>query len=499
MIPLLIAIGIVPLVVFLHVMLVPPEYRHFWVSDYVFDFFSYYKARIVIACASFVVVAAIVLYFLGWRPHKKSALLIPLAVYAAMLVVSTIASKHPLIALGGFFDRAEGMWVLLAYIVLMVGTYLFVSDVVHAWRILAVWAAALCVICVLGLFQFFSLDFFSSMFGRLLILPTQYRQIAPLLHFNFPRYIIYSTLFNPNNVASMMAMVFPIAAACFILTRSLKRQVAFGILAGLLYLTLLGSNGRAGWVAALVALLLIVVFLIWRGVAALWKRLGILALVIVVGFGSLNYFSGSALGKRAGSLLVDMEKTLESGTSQNDAGETSSQPDTHVDEEPVMNAQEGLAEQLIRKYGTVVSGRGYTWIRSLQMSDDTILLGHGPDTFALYFPNTDPYKAYYNEPQTFIDKPHNMYLQSWLNLGGIATLAFLVMVIMHCVHTFKILKQAKPTSDQYMLALGLFFGWFAYLLAAFFYDSAVSVAPSFWIVFGLSMAMNKMLEAKNSR
>ena len=38
----------------------------------------------------------------------------------------------------------------------------------------------------------------------------------------------------------------------------------------------------------------------------------------------------------------------------------------------------------------------------------------------------------------------------------------------------------------------------AYLVAAAFYDSAVSVAPAFWVVFGLSMAMNEMLARKNA-
>jgi O-antigen ligase len=117
-------------------------------------------------------------------------------------------------------------------------------------------------------------------------------------------------------------------------------------------------------------------------------------------------------------------------------------------------------------------------------------LGHGPDTFALYFPNQDPYRIY---TMLFIDKPHNMYLQFWLNLGGVATLAFLAMVILHCIRTFRILRQSHPTGELYVLSLGLFAGWFAYLLAAFFYDSAVSVAPTFWIMFGLSMAMNEAL------
>ena len=97
-----------------------------------------------------------------------------------------------------------------------------------------------------------------------------------------------------------------------------------------------------------------------------------------------------------------------------------------------------LAEQFIRKYGTAGSGRGYIWTRSLQMVSQTIFLGHGPDTFALFFPNYDPYKVFYSQPQTLIDKPHNMYLQIWLNLGGLAALAFLAMAGLHAIRSFKI-------------------------------------------------------------
>ena len=256
LLPLLVAVGIVPLVVYLKATPVPAVYRQFWVTDYVFDFFSFYKAQIILVCAGLMLVAALRLVFLDRLPWKKTAVYIPLAVYIATLVASTIASKHPSIALGGFFDRAEGMWVLLAYGVLLIGTYQFVTETKQAWWILAVWAAALCVISILGIFQFFGLDFFSSLFGRLLILPAQYRSIASLLSFNFPRYWIYATLYNPNYVSSMMSLAFPIAAVCFVLSRSRRRLVVFGVLAGLLCLILVGANARAGWIAVLVALFL---------------------------------------------------------------------------------------------------------------------------------------------------------------------------------------------------------------------------------------------------
>ena len=485
--PLMLAVGVVPLVVFLKVTPIPPEYQQFWVTSYVFDFFSFYKAQIILACAGLLLAAVLVLVFLDRLSWKKNLLYIPLGIYAILLIASTIASKYPSIAQGGFFDRAEGMWVLLAYIVLLAGTYQLVTETKQAWWILSAWAAALCVVSVIGIFQFFGLDFFSSMAGRLLIVPARYRSIAAALDFNFPRFYIYSTLYNPNYVASMMSLAFPVAATGFILAQSRKRQGIFGLLAGLLCLTLVGANGRVGWIAVLLALVLLVALSIRRGIPGWWKRLGILVLVAVVEFGMLNYASHGNMSARASQPVEEAGKMLGSGTSPAIAGNTQTPEETK---------SEGLAEQLIRKYGGLASGRGYIWIRSLQMAGGTILLGRGPDTFALYFPNQDAYKTFYNpfsQSEIFIDKPHNMYLQLWLNLGGLATLAFLAMAVMHFIRTFRLLKHARPTGDRYLLALGLFIGWCAYLLAAFFYDSAVSVAPAFWIVFGLSLAMNEQL------
>ena len=484
LIPLAIAVGIVPLVVFLKVIPIPAGYQQFWMTSLVFDFFSYYKAQLIVICAGLLLAAIVVLVWLGALPRKSNILYIPLAVYAVGLVASTIKSAHPLIALEGFFDRDEGLWVLLAYIVLFLAAYLFAFRNGHVWLVLAAWMAALCVIGTVGIFQYLGIDFFKSMAGRLLILPARYHFIASELDFAFPPGTIYSTLYNPNNVASMFALAFPFAAVGFVLSRLLSRQIIFGFLAALFCLTLLGTNGRAAWLAVLLAMFLLMFLSIRGGVKGWWKRLIILGLVALAGYGIFNYVSSGNLGKRAAQPISDVRKIVENGLNPVEAGESLTQP----------GAQEGLAEQLIRKYGgDSLRTRGYIWIRSLQMAQNTLLLGHGPDTFALYFSNSDPYKIYYSQPEIVIDKPHNLYLQLWLNLGGLSALAFVAMLVLHAVRTLGILRVMKPDRHGYLLALGLFAGWFSYVVAAFFYDSTVSVAPAFWIVFGLSLAVNEML------
>ncbi len=450
----------------------------------VFDFFSYYKAQLVILCAVLLLVAGLILIFSRQLTQKPHILFFPLMVYTVGLIASAIKSAYPAIALNGFFDRDEGLWVLLAYVILFLGASLLISDTRHAWWILYTWMAALCVAGLLGIFQYFGLDLFQSVAGRLLILPAKYHFIASQLGFSFPRDSIYSTLYNPNNVALMFTLAFPFALVVFLLSRSRPRQVVFGLLSGLFGLVLLGTHGRAAWISVIPSLIILIVFSIRVRTSGWWKRFAIIAVVLLVGYEIFNYTSQGSLARRASEPVSDVQKVLETSSTQIDPAESLIRP----------GIEEGPAEQFIRNYGRMASGRGYIWIRSFQMAQSTLLLGHGPDTFALYFPNSDPYKIFYSQPDVFIDKPHNLYLQIWLNLGGLAALAFVTMLVLHTIQTIRILKRAKLTGEPTILSLGLFLGWFAYILASFFYDSSVSVAPAFWIIFGLSMAANEKLK-----
>jgi O-antigen ligase len=470
LLPLLLALGVVPLIVFLKIIPVPLDYQHFWITDNVFDFFAYYKARSVIICASFILINALILNHLGQLTRRPLPLPFPLMLYAVMIVVSALLSEHRAIAFNGFFERYEGMWVLLSYLVLMLGSYFLVKNIKQVWLLLGAWAVALVIIAVIGLFQFIGMDIFQTQVGRLLVLPSQYERIANSLEFNFPQYWIYATLYNPNNVASMMAMALPITATGFFLSHSKNRRLGFGILTGVLSLVLVGTHARGGWIAILCAALLLSSLFMRHTISRYWKPLSALTGLAVVAFVLL--------------IAWGIHQVNEDGGTQNHVAYSTS------------FAPEHFSERLIRHYGTLGSGRLYIWMKALQMTPATMLYGRGPDTFALYFPNQDGYKRFFNQPEAFIDKPHNLYLQNWLALGGVATVAFLALLILHAVRTWRLLNTATPSGDAYLFAAGLYAGWFAYLISGLFYDSVVAVAPIFWIIFGLSLAVNHQLDIK---
>lgn len=140
------------------------------------------------------------------------------------------------------------------------------------------------------------------------------------------------------------------------------------------------------------------------------------------------------------------------------------------------------------------SARGYIWSRSLPVLLDSLLIGKGPDTFFAQFPQGDLLgKLYaYDTSQMIVDKPHNLYLQIGINEGGIALVAFLVMMIAYLIDSFRLYALRREYSAQQITGAALALAVIGYLGAGFFNDSIVSVAPIFWALFGVGVAVNRL-------
>lgn len=129
------------------------------------------------------------------------------------------------------------------------------------------------------------------------------------------------------------------------------------------------------------------------------------------------------------------------------------------------------------------------------MMHDTNVEGYklGPDTFVFDFPQGDLIGKYYayDTPNMVVDKAHNLYLQMAINYGVIALLSFLAMVVIYIVDSIK-LYAFKENYDERSQILGAItcFGVIGHLVAGMFNDSAVSMTPVFWIVFGVGVTFN---------
>jgi O-antigen ligase len=138
------------------------------------------------------------------------------------------------------------------------------------------------------------------------------------------------------------------------------------------------------------------------------------------------------------------------------------------------------------------SNRGYIWSRSIPLLKNNIIIGKGPDTFAMEFPQNDVVAKLrcFGNPYIIVDKPHNIYLQMAINTGVLSLLAVLVLVIFYIVQTIS--RLAKRNDGEYIdiVRIACVCAVIAYMVAGATTDSVVSVAPVFWLILGTGYGAN---------
>ena len=138
------------------------------------------------------------------------------------------------------------------------------------------------------------------------------------------------------------------------------------------------------------------------------------------------------------------------------------------------------------------SARGYIWSRSIPLIKNNLILGSGPDTFIYQFPQNDLIGKYYtyDTPNIIIDKPHNLYLQIALNDGLIALIAFLFIMLVYVFDSIRLYSFKRDYNNDQILGIATCLSVVGYLFAGIFNDSVIDVAPIFWIVLGVGVAIN---------
>jgi hypothetical protein len=138
------------------------------------------------------------------------------------------------------------------------------------------------------------------------------------------------------------------------------------------------------------------------------------------------------------------------------------------------------------------SGRGFIWSRSLPLLRKTLMVGFGPDTFAMVFPQHDFSGKFrvYGTTDMLVDKPHNFFLQTALNTGVLSAMALLLLFGWYVAAGVRLQMRAPAEATNGGMSLACLVGVIGYLGASLFNDSVVSVAPVFWALLGVGIRMN---------
>lgn len=583
-IPLALILLVVPMIVFMKNVTIKGTLTQFYASSTQYDFFNYYKVAWFFV---FTICSVLFVAFYAYTKKFKFKLnlgFVPLFVYYVLVFLSASYSKYHDVALNGFIDRYEGLWVITCYILVCFLAAHFITYEKDIKLLLGALVVCATILCLLGISQFFGFDFLQTEFMKKFMLPSQFQNLSEQLQFKFPTKYIYITLFNPNYVGSFCAMVLPILIVVLLFSKKMSSKIAAGILCALILANAIGCRSSAG-IAGIFVSMLILIILLRKRILKYW--IPILGLVIccagVLTF--LNYrYSGFitnelsgflpqkqqtvvykdgenkpitniAINKNVMTLTMGetpikisfnlQDKTLgfkdDSGKDINvikDSADTSKLTfdspkylgltlkmnkslfeissintkfyvtiDSNTGSFAFINQTgkpaeiENPAAYGFSGYERWASSRGYIWSRSLPLLKDTVALGHGPDSFAVYFPQNDinGKLKYLDNPYIFVDKPHNIYLQMAINTGMLSLIAFLVFILWYIAGSFKLyFKPKKDTSFYYMAGSACVISVIGFLVAGIANDSNINISPIFWILLGIGFACNRLYKKELS-
>ena len=141
--------------------------------------------------------------------------------------------------------------------------------------------------------------------------------------------------------------------------------------------------------------------------------------------------------------------------------------------------------------------RGYIWSRTFPLLKNSMILGSGPDTFTIVFPNDDYVgKTNMDYNGVTVTKPHNLYLQIWTQTGFLSLAGFLLLAGWYFVRSLKLYWNRPLKSFMDKIGAALMTAVFGYLVTGLANDSTVTVAPVFWAALALGIAVNRMNEKK---
>jgi len=296
--PIAFILSVIPLIVYLNVVKLTPIEIENWQGNSTYtDFFNYWKSQWLLIGTVFTVIFFL-LYALSRKLNlHKSFIYVPAFTYALFIILSTVFSEHRHVALKGFVARYEGMITLLCYIALFLITFMIVKEEKQITFLLGALLISSAIMGIIGFFQFIGMDIFRTDFGKRLILPSTYHEIADTIAFRFEESMVFSTLSNPNYIGSYMVLVIPLAFIFFLHLKNIYLKVGSAILTAILAVNLFGSRSRAGLVGFCISIL--VALIVFRKHIFRRKVVAVVSLLsIVILFFGANYALNGALTKR---------------------------------------------------------------------------------------------------------------------------------------------------------------------------------------------------------
>lgn len=289
-IPIILLMGFIPLIV--HTYSYNSNLSQFnWFpsgADSQTDFFFGWKMITIIVVG---IVMAGILFYQYFK--KKQGLRFEnafyfLFFYAMFVAMSALFSSYKYWVVRGSYELFEPVWVVFVYILLCYYTYHFVQQEQQVKFILCGAGIGMAVVTLIGVFQYFGMDFFKTGFGKHLITNPSWWDNLDSLSFNMLEGTSYTTLYNPNFLSFYFGMLIPLLVCVFIAAKRAWQRVLIIVAEVLCLICLKGSRSDTGWMALVVGGVILALVLLSRKKKAFCVALAIMLIggVAAVAVGS---------------------------------------------------------------------------------------------------------------------------------------------------------------------------------------------------------------------
>lgn len=151
--------------------------------------------------------------------------------------------------------------------------------------------------------------------------------------------------------------------------------------------------------------------------------------------------------------------------------------------------EKGLA--YLEEHYSLANGRGYIWAKTWNVLKKYPLLGSGPDTFLIAFPNDDLVGLYNSgHDGEFISKPHCLYLQIAAQTGIPSLIAFLVFYVWYLLSSIRLYWKRDYSGYMPKVGVAIMVSVIGYLIMGLTNDSCIAVSPIFFVLTGMGLGVN---------
>ncbi|GAB6179340.1 O-antigen ligase family protein [Desulfotomaculum defluvii] len=440
------------------------------------DVYSYYKWCLLLFITTVLVILFSIKLLSGYR-IKQSFINIPLVLLTLCLLISATTADYKNLALFGMYNRYEGTLTYLCYYTLffIAANTCFNNKSFFTKAFIAL-SLVIGVNAILNLSVFFDYRSINEAVATSLVIPDELSTAKT-------HGIIYGTLSNPNyysGFAGGLLAFFFYVAAC---TNNVRLKVGGYLLVVISFALLLSSLSSSGFISFAVILPVMIIVLI---VKAQNKRKTTVTVISLLATMSLVFWGMNSFNPRVYDetlkLMAPMQQTASiifNNKEFNLVRLAEANTDTKVNE-PI---NEFDLPEIKTTAGT---GRVYIWQKTMELIKNSPLYGYGLDTFLYNFPQNDKHlMSNIGETNTYVDKPHNMYLNFAYGTGIVGFGALLCLLVLYIL---KVGEKVIKSNEGSVNLIATFFFCLTFMIQFLFNDSVIGTSIVFWILMGYSVS-----------